>query len=120
MVCCRMGRRLHAHFWCRLHCHRYPIALLFWITEHFNVDPYLKRKHRMSRLCDLTSRARGLFAAAALLLMFLCTAPTPAAIAPAGDVEYFGKLETELAPYRNDLDQIVFKPFRELAKIKFA
>jgi thiol-disulfide isomerase/thioredoxin len=45
-----------------------------------------------------------------------------AAIANAspGDVEYFGKLDSELIPYTEDLDQVIFKPIRDLSKIKFA
>jgi thiol-disulfide isomerase/thioredoxin len=45
--------------------------------------------------------------------------PTLAAPAP-GDVEYLGKLEPELIPYTDDLDQVIFKPLRDLSKIKFA
>src|SRR5947209_15768176 len=40
--------------------------------------------------------------------------------ASSGDVEYLGKLESQLVPYTEDLDQIVFKPLRDLSKIKFA
>lgn len=37
----------------------------------------------------------------------------------AGDVEYTGKLEPELVADTEDFDQIVFKPLRDLSKIKF-
>ncbi len=37
-----------------------------------------------------------------------------------GDVEYYGKLDTELIPHIEDLDQVVFKPINDLSKIKFA
>lgn len=40
--------------------------------------------------------------------------------AVAGDTEYFGKLDAELIPYTKDLDQVVFKPFNDFSKIKFA
>jgi thiol-disulfide isomerase/thioredoxin len=40
--------------------------------------------------------------------------------APPGDAEYVGKLDGELIPYTEDLDQVVFKPLRDLSKIKFA
>jgi thiol-disulfide isomerase/thioredoxin len=40
--------------------------------------------------------------------------------APPGDVEYVGKLDSELIPYTEDLDQVIFKPLRDLSKIKFA
>lgn len=38
----------------------------------------------------------------------------------AGDVEYTGKLEPELAANTEDLDQVVFKPLRDLSRVKFA
>ena len=38
----------------------------------------------------------------------------------AGDSEFTGKLEPELAPNRDDFDQVVFRPIRDLAKIKLA
>ena len=40
--------------------------------------------------------------------------------AAAGDVEYTGKLEPELAADTEDFDQVIFKPVRDLSKIKFA
>jgi thiol-disulfide isomerase/thioredoxin len=36
------------------------------------------------------------------------------------DVEYYGKLEAELVPHIEDLDQVIFKPLNDLSKIKFA
>lgn len=38
----------------------------------------------------------------------------------AGDTEYFGTLESELVPNTGDLDQITFRPVRDLSKIKTA
>jgi peroxiredoxin len=38
----------------------------------------------------------------------------------AGDVEYTGKLESELVADTEDFDQVVFKPLRDLSKVKFA
>ncbi len=37
-----------------------------------------------------------------------------------GDVEYYGKLDTELIAHTEDLDQVVFKPINDMSKIKFA
>jgi thiol-disulfide isomerase/thioredoxin len=34
--------------------------------------------------------------------------------------EFIGKFEPKLAPDKDDLDQVVFKPFRDLSKIQFA
>lgn len=54
-----------------------------------------------------------------LLLGFVCGPATTAKAAP-GDVEYVGKLDGELIPYTEDLDQVVFKPLRDLSKVKLA
>ncbi len=56
------------------------------------------------------------FACAALVCGYLWTRPVRAA----GDGEYMGKLEPELVADTEDMDQIVFKPLRDPAKIKFA
>ena len=58
--------------------------------------------------------AFALFASAALAFV-----PAPTADAR-GDVEYTGKLEPELAPDTEDFDQVVFKPMKDLSKIKLA
>ena len=72
----------------------------------------------MPRLNLRIKRFRGLSMAAASLLLFACAGlAVPAA---AGDAEYLGKLDPELAPYTEDMDQVIFKPFRDLSKIKFA
>lgn len=59
-----------------------------------------------------------------LLLLSSCAfaaglAPSVAASARGEDVEYAGKFEPELVANREDLDQITFRPVRDLAKIKF-
>jgi hypothetical protein len=58
--------------------------------------------------------ALGLLLAA---LAFGAARPAPAA---AGDVEYTGKFEPELMADTEDFDQVVFKPLRDLSKVKFA
>ncbi|HEY0320620.1 MAG TPA: redoxin domain-containing protein [Pyrinomonadaceae bacterium] len=73
----------------------------------------------MPRLNYGIKRALNLWVAASFL-MFACVGLAVAAGTPAGDVEYTGKLDTELIPNTEDMDQVIFKPFRELSKIKFA
>ena len=70
-------------------------------------------------LKDLRKGAVRLPALALVLAALLCGAASmrPAA---AGDVEYTGKLEPELAADTEDFDQVIFKPVRDLSKIKFA
>ena len=60
----------------------------------------------------LVALALALAAAAALAASW-----RPAA---AADVEYTGKLEPELVADTEDFDQVVFKPVRDLSKLKFA
>src|SRR5437867_10189322 len=38
----------------------------------------------------------------------------------AGDTEYLGKLDGDLLPNTEDLDQIIFRPLRDSSKMKFA
>lgn len=38
----------------------------------------------------------------------------------AADKEYTGKLDAELKPNRDELDEIIFKPIRDFSKVKFA
>ena len=52
-----------------------------------------------------------------VLLLLLCAA-APAAAAR-DDVEYTGKFEPELIANREDLDQVTFRPVRDLSKVKF-
>jgi thiol-disulfide isomerase/thioredoxin len=56
----------------------------------------------------------------AIALAALACAAAWSRPAAAGDVEYTGKLEPELVADTEDFDQVVFKPVRDLSKIKFA
>jgi hypothetical protein len=75
----------------------------------------------MARFCDRKRCLSGLLLAMVSTFLLLMTA-SPARSRPLtpGDTEYFGKLDAELIPYKEDLDDVVFKPARDLAKIKFA
>jgi thiol-disulfide isomerase/thioredoxin len=55
---------------------------------------------------------------AALLLS--STSPAFLLRAHAGDAEYVGSLDGQLVPNTDDLDQIIFRPLRDLSKVKFA
>ncbi|MGH9930991.1 MAG: hypothetical protein ACREA9_17425, partial [Pyrinomonadaceae bacterium] len=55
---------------------------------------------------------------AAVLLTLLAT--FPAMPVRGGDAEYVGTLDGELVPNTDGLDQIIFRPLRDLAKVKFA
>jgi peroxiredoxin len=44
----------------------------------------------------------------------------PATQVQAGDAEYVGSLDSQLVPNTEGLDQIVFRPVRDLSKVKFA
>lgn len=67
----------------------------------------------------LSYRGMRLACLLALTLLVALSGPMKASAVP-GDTEYYGKLEAELIPYTKDLDQVVFKPFTDLSKIKFA
>ncbi|MGB7924212.1 MAG: TlpA disulfide reductase family protein [Pyrinomonadaceae bacterium] len=69
-----------------------------------------RRKKRLACLC----------AVVVSLLISPFSGRTTAAHTPPGDVEYLGKLDPELLPATEDLDQVVFKPYGESSKIKFA
>src|SRR5258707_13618347 len=51
---------------------------------------------------------------------FLLVAGLFVVVSGAGDTEYLGTLESELVPNTEDLDQITFRPVRDLSKIKTA
>ncbi len=51
---------------------------------------------------------------------FLLFAGLFVVVSGAGDTEYLGTLESELVPNTEDLDQITFRPVRDLSKIKTA
>jgi thiol-disulfide isomerase/thioredoxin len=53
------------------------------------------------------------------ILLFLFSA-LPAVRVHAGDAEYVGSLDGQLVPNTDSLDQIVFRPLRDLSKVKFA
>ena len=55
--------------------------------------------------------------ASVLLLLFLAL---PSTRIHAGDAEFFGSLDGQLVPNTDGLDQIVFRPLRDLSKVKFA
>ena len=54
----------------------------------------------------------------AVLLLLLSA--LPATLVRAGDAEYVGSLDSQLVPNTDDLDQIIFRPLRDLSKVKFA
>ncbi len=53
----------------------------------------------------------------ALFALGAALAPTPSR---AGDTEYVGSLDGQLVPNTDGLDQIIFRPLRDLSKVKFA
>ena len=55
--------------------------------------------------------------ASVLLLLFLAL---PSTRILAGDTEFFGSLDSQLVPNTDGLDQIVFRPLRDMSKVKFA
>ncbi|MDX6383220.1 MAG: hypothetical protein QOK48_793 [Blastocatellia bacterium] len=69
--------------------------------------------HRLTRK---THRVSILFAMAALLALAVSFTMT----SRAGDVEFVGTLDPELIPNRDDMDQVTFRPVRDLTKIKTA
>jgi len=70
----------------------------------------------------LASRFRRLYTLS-LRLMLIVIAIGYSAILPnnsrAGDTEYLGSLDGELVPNTEDMDQIIFRPLRDLSKVKF-
>src|SRR5256885_7572733 len=54
------------------------------------------------------------------LLVFLIMLVFFPAASSAGDPEYLGTLESELVPNTQDMDQVTFRPVRDLSKIKTA
>ena len=49
----------------------------------------------------------------------LCVALTASSVSAVAE-EFIGKFEPKLAPNKDDLDHVIFKPFRDLSKIQFA
>jgi thiol-disulfide isomerase/thioredoxin len=68
------------------------------------------------RLPPKTHRVFVLFAIAALMALAVSFTMT----SRAGDVEFVGTLDPELIPNRDDMDQVTFRPVRDLTKIKTA
>jgi peroxiredoxin len=56
----------------------------------------------------------------AIILSILAGSSLTASAAIAGDNEYTGKFESQLVANQDDLEQVIFKPVRDLSKIKFA
>ena len=71
----------------------------------------------MSRQVKSKRRSVARIIAAAAFVSFVSLFVT---VSRAGDTEYFGTLEPELVPNTQDLDQITFRPVRDLSKIKTA
>src|ERR671938_159069 len=74
----------------------------------------------MARFYDRKRCVSGLLSMISTLLLLMTASPARSVTLVPGDTEYFGKLDTELIPYTEDLDDVAFKPARDLAKIKFA
>ena len=64
------------------------------------------------------SQRRSLRQWCVLLLLLSCVV-APAASARGDDAEYTGKFDPELVANREDLDQVTFRPVRDLSKVKF-
>ena len=69
----------------------------------------------MSGLVPLKKRFLLNLVAAAILLTL---AGSFTVVSRAGDAEYLGTLDPDLVPNRDDMDQVTFKPVRDLSKIK--
>ncbi|HEY2972842.1 MAG TPA: TlpA disulfide reductase family protein [Pyrinomonadaceae bacterium] len=73
--------------------------------------PHLEVKNRFARIVlEITF-------ASVLILLFLAL---PSMRTYASDAEYVGSLDGQLVPNTDGLDQIVFRPLRDLSKVKFA
>src|SRR5215510_14877520 len=75
------------------------------------------------RTSSLLRRKYGLEAFRRFAVL-ICAFAIPVAL-PASDVsavaeEFIGKFEPKLAPNNDDLDHVIFKPFRDLSKVQFA
>jgi peroxiredoxin len=53
-------------------------------------------------------------------LVLTCASTHFSTSANAGDAEYVGSLDGQLVPNTDGLDQIIFRPLRDLSKVKFA
>src|SRR5262245_52476507 len=68
------------------------------------------------RKCGLGAPWRVTVLICALALL---TAPGASSVSAVAD-EFTGKFEPELAPNKDELDDVIFKPFRDLSKAQFA
>jgi peroxiredoxin len=64
-------------------------------------------------------RASSVLSACAVVLCLSVCAPLARAAAFGDDAEYTGKFDPDLAPNREDLDEVTFRPLRDLSKVKF-
>jgi thiol-disulfide isomerase/thioredoxin len=70
---------------------------------------------------ELGNRPAGIiFRITLIIASVLCLSIGPSTHVQAGDAEYVGSLDGLLVPNTDVLDQIVFRPLRDSAKIKFA
>jgi peroxiredoxin len=70
---------------------------------------YIAPRHRLA----------SLLAACALALLLAPAQRARAAVVGGDDAEYTGKFDADLAPNREDLDTVTFRPLRDLSKVKF-
>ena len=77
-------------------------------------------RHTVSRFPAASACAFVLSLAVPFAALTATAAAPPRAPSAAADTEYLGKLNTELVANVDDLDQVIFKPVRDLSKIKFA
>lgn len=52
--------------------------------------------------------------------LLILIAALPSTLGHAGDPEYVGSLDGQLVPNTEGLDQVIFRPLRDLSKVKFA
>lgn len=76
----------------------------------------------MSLVNHFTSRAFVVLAACALAAAALCLSTGGASVRAAGvadDAEYTGKFDAALVANKEELDDVIFRPLRDLSKVKF-
>src|SRR4030095_5430265 len=64
--------------------------------------------------------ARTILKIAIGTVLLLSISVLPTNLTQAGDAEYVGALDGQLVPNTDGLDQIIFRPLRDLSKVKFA
>ena len=65
-------------------------------------------------------RVRMVFVSVLVVALFSLGALLMPEASHAGEAEYVGSLSGQLVPNTNDFDQIIFRPLRDLTKVKFA